>query len=425
MTITSVNPTLVRRRLAEINAEAIQWLWPPGIATKLNLIGGHPGLGESQITIAIAAVVSRGGRWPDDTECQQGSVILISSEDDASDTIKPRLEAAGADTRHVHVIDAVLDDQKKPRSWRLDDHEVIDKLITELGDVRLIVIDPVTAYVGGKDGHSTSDVRGLLSPLMDLASREKFAILAVSHLNKSGKDEAITRVIGSLAYVAAARAAFIVGRHPTIEDARCLAPLKNNLGDDKTGFGYRVVSATSHDGFSTSRIEWIPGAIEVSAHDVLAKPPGKPEDIDTYSAKDDEAAFLINILKDGPVPSVSVYESADAADISKRTLSRAKKSLLVRSIKVDGKSGWHMQLPEREQGCQSALALARGNLVNIGYVETEESQECQECQECQEGLVPGGAQVGTLENRHTKSSRAADGNLYPTGWGAPADEPAS
>lgn len=395
MTTTSGNPKLIRRCMADVNAEPVEWLWPRRFATKLNLIGGHPGLGKSQISISIAATVTIGGAWPDNTPCMQGSVIFISSEDDAGDTIKPRLEAAGADTRHVHVIDGVLDDKNNPRSWQLGDHDVIENLLIELGDVRLIIIDPITAYVGNKDGHSTSDVRGLLSPLMDMASKYKFAVLAISHLNKSGKDEAVMRVTGSVAYVAAARAAYIVGRHPTINGARCLAPLKNNLGDDKTGFGYRVVSATSHDGFDTSRIEWL-GAIEVSADDVLSKPAGNPEDIEPDSAKGDAAAFLIEILRDEPVASREVYEQADAANIAKRTLNRAKKALLVRSVKVEGSSGWHMQLPTRKkhephQECQSPPTLALDILGTLGTLEHEGGQECQQCQ------GPEGVQVGTLE----------------------------
>jgi len=394
MTTTSSNPKLIRRCIAEVNAEPVDWLWPNRIATKVNVLAGHPGLGKSQISIAIAATVSIGGTWPDDTECRQGSVIFISSEDDAGDTIKPRLEAAGADTRRIHVIDAVLDNKKNPRSWQLADHAVIGKLLTELGDVRLIIIDPITAYLGNGDGHSTSDVRGLLAPLMDMASRHKFAVLAISHLNKSGGDDAVTRVTGSLAYVAAARAAYVVGRHPTDDNARCLAPLKNNLGDDKTGFGYRVVNAISHDGFDTSRIEWL-GAIEVSADDVLSKPAGKPVDIEANSAKGDAAAFLFDMLKDGPIASTDVYEQAEAAEIAKRTLTRAKKALHIRSVKIEGASGWYMKLPERKkpdsgQECQSTSHLTLDTLGTLGTLDDEEGQECQQCQ------GPERVQVGPL-----------------------------
>ena len=411
MTTTTINPTLVRRCIAEINAEPVSWLWPSRLPTKLIIIAGHPGMGKSQISISIAATVSVGGRWPDSTPCEQGSVIFICGEDDPGDTIKPRLEAAGAETKHVHVIDAVLNEHGKPRQWQLEDHEVIEKLILELGDVRLIVIDPVTAYVGKKDGHSTSDVRGLLAPLMELASREKVAILGISHLNKASQSEAMSRVTGSMAYVAASRAAYVVGRHPTDENARCLAPLKNNLGDDKTGFGYRVVSATSQDGFDTSRIEWIPGAIEVSADEILSKPTNEPEDIDSNSAKGDAAAFLIDILKNGPVPSKEVYVAADAADIAEATLKRAKKALLIKSDRIDGKPGWHMKLPDRKQGDQKPPTLILDPLDTVDPLHLQEDQGDQEYQ------GSSGGQSDPLDQSSLNSDYSSDGNLYPEGWG--------
>src|SRR5262249_39274892 len=82
----------------DVQAEPITWLWPGRIARgKLSLIAGDPGLGKSVLTTALASVVSRGSKWPDGTACEPGSVIFLSAEDDLADTIRPRLDAAGAD----------------------------------------------------------------------------------------------------------------------------------------------------------------------------------------------------------------------------------------------------------------------------------------------------------------------------------------
>ena len=146
----------VIRNFENIKTEPVEWLWPSRIATKLNLIGGHPGMGKSQITIDIAARVSAGRPWPDGQPCHQGSVIFISNEDDASDTIKPRLEAAEAKVSRIHIIDGMTKNSGVTRSWELADYEPLARTIMEIGDVRLIVIDPITAYLGGKDGHNGS-----------------------------------------------------------------------------------------------------------------------------------------------------------------------------------------------------------------------------------------------------------------------------
>ncbi|CAN0247538.1 unnamed protein product, partial [Hapterophycus canaliculatus] len=232
----------------------------------------------------------------------------------------------------------------KRRPWVLEDAESLAQLCEQFGDVKLIVIDPITAYIGNKDGHNTSDVRGLLEPLMALADKHKIAIVAVSHLNKTIGSDATSRVTGSGDFVAASRAALLVASHPEIEDAQIIATLKTNLSPDKSGFGYRIVSVTTDEGIQTSKVEWIPGSIEVDADQLLA-PKREAADPDTKSAKEDAAAFLMNMLDDGPVPSVDVYQAADGNGIAERTLKRAKKALYIRSVKIEGKAGWHMQLP--------------------------------------------------------------------------------
>lgn len=341
-------PSSVTRCFDDIKAKPIEWLWPGRIPSKGVICAGDPGQGKSQLSIAIAATVSTGGRFPDMQPCEKGSAIFIACEDDAADTIKPRLEAAGADTSKIHILDAIINSDQVEESFNLDNG--IATLAGEcdrLGDVRLIVIDPITAYLAGADGHKTSDVRAALAPLMNLADEYGLTVFMVSHLNKANGTDPMTRVTGSGAFVAACRAAFLIGKHPDVEDAYCMATLKTNLSADKTGIGYRVVSATSASGIETSRIEWIPGSVEVDAHRLLAPPKSEP-DLDTNTAKGEAAVFLLDMVRDGPVASIEVYEAAERAGIAERTLKRAKTALHIRSIKVEGKPGWHMALPNEK-----------------------------------------------------------------------------
>ena len=102
-------------------------------------------------------------------------------------------------------------------------------------ETRIIIVDPITAYITGGDSHVTSEVRGLLAPLAELAARRGVAILGVSHLNK-GSGAAMYRTTGSLAWVAAARAVWAVGRDQENPERIIMLPVKMNLTKDRTGF---------------------------------------------------------------------------------------------------------------------------------------------------------------------------------------------
>jgi hypothetical protein len=213
---------LVMRCMADVQPEKIEWLWPRRIAVgKQTLIGGEPGLGKSQVTAALAATVTTGGDWPcGEGRAPLGSVIILSAEDDASDTIRPRLDAAGADVNRVHQISAVRQsDGKGRRTFNLQaDLALLEDAIKRIGDVRLVIIDPVSSYLGKTDSHKNAEVRGTLEPLGDMASRLRVAVVSVTHFSKGANQSAVNSFIGSIAFIAAARAAFIVTRDPDTED---------------------------------------------------------------------------------------------------------------------------------------------------------------------------------------------------------------
>ena len=210
------------------------------------MFAGHPGLGKSQAMISMAAIVTTGGTWPvDRAPCERGSVIILSAEDDAEDTIRPRLEAAGADLDRVYILEAIREPNKDgtltTRPFNLTaDIDRLSELAEKLGDVALIVIDPITAYLGGVDSHKNAEVRAVLATLAAMAAESGAAIVCVSHLNKAGGTEALLRVMGSLGFVAAARGAYLVAKDPEDETRRLFLPMKNNLAEDRGGLAFRV-----------------------------------------------------------------------------------------------------------------------------------------------------------------------------------------
>jgi len=142
---------LVTRCASEIELEPVEWLWPSRLALRKHTsFGGDPGGGKSQLAMCIAAQVSMGGEWPcDEGRSPQGSVIILSAEDGAADTIVPRLHAAKADLGRVHIVSAVRTNCKTSRSFNLQaDIELLEQKLRDLGDVALVEIDPVSSYLG-------------------------------------------------------------------------------------------------------------------------------------------------------------------------------------------------------------------------------------------------------------------------------------
>lgn len=337
------------RRASEIAARPISWHWPGRIAKgKVSLIAGNPGLGKSQVTIDMAATTSTGRRWPDGTTCEIGNVVILSAEDDPSDTIRPRLEAAGADLTRVFLLDAVRDDTGVPgvvpRSFDLTtDLAKLATMLTAIGGASLIIIDPVTAYLGSTDSHKNAEVRALLSPLAELAVEHRAAIVAVSHFNKAANTEALMRVTGSLAFVAAARAAYVVAPDPENEARRLFLPLKNNLGNDRTGLAFTVAAtqiASPAGQIDTSRVVWEAEPVTTTATEAM-RPPIQD---DERSELDDAKAFLQELLKDGPLSSKQIQADTEGAGHTWRTMRRAQKDLGVVAYKSGMREGWLWRL---------------------------------------------------------------------------------
>ena len=163
---------IASRCMADVQPRPVRWLWPGRIARgKVTLIAGHPGLGKSQVATAFAAIVTTGGCWPaDGKRAEVGSAIFMTAEDDAEDTLRPRLEAAGADLRRVHLLEAVREETERgkvrERAFNFaDDLARLDSFLATIPDAALLVVDPITAYLGTIDSHINAEVRAVLAPL--------------------------------------------------------------------------------------------------------------------------------------------------------------------------------------------------------------------------------------------------------------------
>lgn len=333
-------------RLSDVQPEAVEWLWPGRIAIgKITLLAGNPGLGKSLVTIDIASRITRGAEWPDNQWEKQpvGSVVLLSAEDDLGDTIRPRLDSHLADVSKVVALQGINGadgDGEYKRSVDLArDIEQLRAAIAATEHCRLVVVDPISAYLGKTDSHKNAEVRSVLAPLAELATETRVAILAVSHLRK-GEGAAIYRTMGSLAFVAAARAAWIVTEDNTNTRRRLLLPAKNNLAPDTEGLAFTVESA--EDGAPV--VAWESGAVTISADDAMDA--GRKQHGPAQDERHEAKVWLRKELLGGARPAKELIEDGDGMGFSKRTVQRALRDIGGLSEKRGFSGGWLWSLSQ-------------------------------------------------------------------------------
>lgn len=322
--------TAVVRRLSDVESQPLAWLWPGRIPLgKLTLLAGDPGLGKSFLTCDIAARISTGNGWPDGSAGGEvGSVIMLNCEDDAADTIRPRLDAAGADLSRVFVLDAIDETVSefgaaKRRAFSLErDIPTLETMLQQQSDCRLIVIDPISGYCGRTDSHNNTEVRGLLAPLAELSARHRVAVVAVTHLSKGAGGKAVYRAMGSLAFAAAARAVWAVVKDPHHESRRLLVSGKVNVGREPTGLAFQVESNLQGEGV----LRWDAEPVLMNA-DELLRQESEREPSGNRTERDEAKEWLGDVLSAGAVAANEVKEAAKSNGITLATLRRAADEL--------------------------------------------------------------------------------------------------
>ncbi len=309
---------LIIRCASEIAPEPILWLWPGRVAIgKQTLIAGEPGLGKSQLSIGIIATVTVGGFWPGSQDrAPLGRAIILSAEDDAADTIIPRLIAAGADLSRVDIISAVRNETGARRTFNLQaDLALLERYIEAKKDVRVVKIDPISSYMGAVDSHKNTDVRSVLEAVGEMAARHHVAILGITHFSKGAGQRAINAFIGSIAFIAAARAAFAVMKDPDDDNRRLFLPVKNNLAPLGHGLAFRLAQhlvTTANGDAVASAVCWEDTPVTNTADGVMAANAGTAA---PQSAKADCMDFLQTVLAGGWTSTSDIAAEAISAGL--------------------------------------------------------------------------------------------------------------
>jgi hypothetical protein len=325
-------PPVVMRCASEIEPLPVGWLWEPRLPLgMLSLFAGDPKLGKSFVTVALAAAVSRGAPLPLDSHRRgPGSAIIMSAEDDPARTIVPRLMAAGARLENVHILEAVrLEDGTEALPRLRGDTERMGAAAASLGNCRLIVVDPVSAYLGGVDDHKNAELRGVLSPLKRLAEGLDLAAVLVTHLNKSASVNAKHRVTGSIAYVGACRANFLFVRDREDPTGRRVLMLDNgcNLTGSVPTLAYRI-----DDRGDGPAVEWEQETVPITTEDALRAETEAKDGPGRDEARECQA-WLRETLRVGPMQVAELLKAGRDAGFSQDQLKRAKERIGARTIR--------------------------------------------------------------------------------------------
>ncbi len=210
-------------KMSEVQSQEIEWLWYPFIPYgKLTIVQGDPGDGKTTFILNIAAKLSKGEGMDNDMKLTEPmNIIYQTAEDGLADTVKPRLESAGADCERIVVID------ESDKSLSMAD-ERLEEAIIQTG-ARMLILDPIQAYLGGgMDMNRANEARDMTKRLGALAEKYKCAIILIGHMNKASGNKAAYRGMGSIDFFAVARSVLLVGRvegEPNIRAVECLVVL--------------------------------------------------------------------------------------------------------------------------------------------------------------------------------------------------------
>lgn len=330
---------------------------------KITVLDGDPGNGKSTLLTDWIAKITTGRPLPDapyGTEPNERGVILISAEDDPSDTIVPRLLAAGGCPENVLLLnqvpvrgeggEQVMDDDGNPKmDWfGLPDNIGLLEAAVRSMDASLVVIDPMMAFLSRDvKSNSDQDVRQALSPLAIMAQETGVSVVLVRHLNKSGGVNALYRGGGSIGIIGLARIGLLLGRPKDQPDLRVLASVKNNISAHAPSLGFRLQPVQGTD---VALMECI-GEVAYTAYDILE---GDLTSEQEQDERDEAMIWLEDFLTGGPRNSKDVFAEGKKASISNNALRIAKTKMGVLAKKQGYQGGWTWELKPKEPELEQA-----------------------------------------------------------------------
>ena len=318
--------------MQDVVSKEVEWLWYPYIPYgKITIIEGDPGEGKTTLVLKLAAALSRGLPLPcdDDKEYEPIHIIYQTAEDGIEDTIKPRLEKAGADCSMIRVID------ETDKELSMTDDR-LEQAIIETG-ARLIILDPIQAYIGATvDMHRANEIRPVLKHLGIIAEKHNCAIILIGHMNKASGSKSTYRGLGSIDIQATARSVLLVARLRDKPNIRIMAHDKSSLAPAGDAIGFEM---TEDNGMVCI------GPYDITIDELLSGNEGRGKKKLDIAENFIKEYFGSNKV----IPSNEIMMEAAKRSIKRNTLLSAKKKLGITSDKEKAEDGtiyWTWVMPE-------------------------------------------------------------------------------
>lgn len=318
--------------MEDVVSKEVEWLWYPYIPYgKITIIEGDPGEGKTTLVLKLAAALSMGLPLPcdDDKEYEPIHIIYQTAEDGIEDTIKPRLEKAGADCSMIRVID------ETDKELSMTDDR-LEQAIIETG-ARLIILDPIQAYIGATvDMHRANEIRPVLKHLGIIAEKHNCAIILICHMNKASGSKSTYRGLGSIDIQATARSVLLVARLRDKPNIRIMAHDKSSLAPAGDAIGFEM---TEDNGMVCI------GPYDITIDELLSGNEGRGKKKLDIAENFIKEYFGTNKV----IPSNEIMMEAAKRSIKRNTLLSAKKKLGITSDKEKAEDGtiyWTWIMPE-------------------------------------------------------------------------------